>query len=64
MAEGVAETMNKPKSLLRFGARPYRPDETMWVVGDNKRFSALTGWAPRVTIQEGIREMISVARNE
>ena len=64
MAESVAELMNKPKSLLRLGARPYRPDETMWIVGDNKRFTSLTGWAPRVTIQEGIREMISALRNE
>jgi nucleoside-diphosphate-sugar epimerase len=64
MTESVAELLNKPKSLLRFGARPYRPDETMWIVGDNKRFSSLTGWAPRVTIQEGICEMISTLRNE
>jgi nucleoside-diphosphate-sugar epimerase len=64
MAESVAELMNKPKSLLRFGARPYRPDETMWIVGDNKRFTSLTGWVPRVTIQEGIHQMISARRNQ
>jgi len=59
MAEEVAEVMNKPKSLLHFGARPYRTDETMWMVGDNGRFTSLTGWTPRISLKEGIRKMVS-----
>ena len=51
--------MNKPKSLLHFGARPYRTDETMWVIGDNTRFTSLTGWTPRISLEEGIRKMVS-----
>jgi UDP-glucose 4-epimerase len=58
VAEQVAETMKKPKSLLRFGARAYRPDESMWIVGDNRRFAAVTGWLPRVSLAEGIRRMV------
>jgi nucleoside-diphosphate-sugar epimerase len=60
VAEEVAEAMNKPKNLLRFGARPYRADEPMWLVGDNQRFRSVTGWLPRVTLRDGIGEMVSV----
>ena len=59
IAEQVAETMKKPKQLLRFGARAYRPDESMWIVGDSQRFTAATGWLPRVSIAEGIRRMVA-----
>ena len=55
----VAETMKKPIRLLRFGARPYRPDESMWIVGDSRRFTAATGWLPRVSMAEGIRLMLA-----
>jgi nucleoside-diphosphate-sugar epimerase len=58
VAEEVAETMKKPKQLLRFGARAYRPDESMWIVGDSRRFTAATGWLPRVSMAEGIRRMV------
>ena len=59
LAEQVADTMKKPRDLLRFGARPYRPDESMWIVGDNRRFTEATGWLPRVSIAEGIRRMVA-----
>ena len=59
VAECVAECMHKPKSLLRFGQRPYRDDEPMWIVGDNRRFSKLAGWSPQVTLQQGISQSIS-----
>lgn len=59
MAEKIADLMNKPRSLLRFGERTYRADEPMWMVGDNKRFAALTGWAPEISIEEGIRRMLT-----
>ena len=57
ISEQVADAMNKPKDLLRFGARPYRPDESMWIVGDNRRFTEATAWLPRVSLAEGIRRM-------
>lgn len=59
IAEQVAETMKKPKHLLRFGARAYRPDESLWIVGDNRRFTAATGWLPHVSMAEGIRRMVA-----
>lgn len=58
LSEEVAKVMNKPKSLLRFGDRPYRADESMWIVGDNSQFSACTSWTPKVSIEEGIRKMV------
>jgi len=61
LAEQVADTMQKPRDLLRFGVRPYRPDETIWVVGDNRRFTETTAWRPRVPIAEGIRRMLAAS---
>ena len=54
--------MNKPKDLLRFGARTYRSDEPMWIVGHNRRFLEATGWQPRVPVAEGIRRMVAQAQ--
>lgn len=61
IAEQVAETMKKPKHLLRFGDRTYREDEATWIVGDNRRFKAATGWFPKVSVAEGIRRMVASA---
>ena len=36
------------------GARPYRSDEPMFVVGDPGRFSAATGWRPTTPLEVGI----------
>lgn len=43
----VGEILGRPE-LLRFGARPYAPNEAMFLVGDPARLHA-TGWAPSVT---------------
>src|SRR5260370_818232 len=59
LAEEVAKVMNKPKSLLCFGDRPYRADESMWIVGDNRQFTARSDWAPKISIQEGIRKIVT-----
>ena len=57
VGEMVADAMGKPRELLHWGERPYRSDELMWVVGDNRRFREATGWFPRVGLQEGIRRV-------
>jgi len=57
IAETVCETMGKPRKLLRFGQRPYRPDEFMWIVGDKQRFCDQTGWRPLVSLSDGVRRM-------
>jgi len=58
IAETVADAMQKPRALLRFGARPYRTDEPMWLVGDNRRFTTATHWQPRTTLLEGVQRML------
>jgi UDP-glucose 4-epimerase len=60
--ETVAATLGKPRELLRWGARPYRPDEAPWQVGDNRRFIGATSWRPRITIQDGIARMVAAVR--
>lgn len=39
-----------------FGAVPYRPDQVMHLEADVSRLSRTTGWAPRVSLHEGLRE--------
>lgn len=63
VAEAVADIMKKPKELLLFGNRPYRPDESMYIVGDNTQFCKATDWKPEVTLYEGIRKMIEAAND-
>ena len=58
VAETVAFRMGKPLGMLRFGARPYRTEEPPWIVGDNRLFTALTGWAPKISLEEGIQRMV------
>jgi len=59
VVEKVADAMNKPRDLLRFGALPKRDEEEPWVVGDSAKFAAATGWRPSVTLGEGIRRMVT-----
>ncbi|HZU42905.1 MAG TPA: NAD(P)-dependent oxidoreductase [Terriglobales bacterium] len=59
LGEAVADALGKPHQLLHWGERPYRADEPMWLVGDNRRFRAATSWQPRVSVEEGIRRMIA-----
>jgi nucleoside-diphosphate-sugar epimerase len=62
MGELAADLMEKPRSLLRWGRRPYRQDEPMWIVGNNRRFVTATSWRPTVNSVEGIRRIIAAAR--
>ncbi len=43
---------------LGFGQVPYRPDQVMYLVADIGRISAVTGWRPRIGLQQGIQETI------
>jgi nucleoside-diphosphate-sugar epimerase len=61
----LAELMNVPESLLRWGARPPRDNEPARIVGDPQRFCLATGWRPRVSLREGLWRTIEhwLARN-
>jgi len=54
----TAALLGADDKRLRFGARPYRSDEHMWLVGDNRLFKSSVSWQPRVGLQAGIEKMI------
>lgn len=59
LGEMVADKLDRPRNLLHWGERPYRLDEPMWLVGDNRRFLEATPWRVRTPVEEGIRRMIA-----
>lgn len=62
MGEVTADVMGKSRELLRWGERPTRPDEPVWLVGDNRRFREATGtWRPMISLHEGIQRMVNDA---
>jgi nucleoside-diphosphate-sugar epimerase len=58
-AIAVAEHLGKSRTLLDFGALPYRPDEDMWLLGNPDKFRELTGFVPRYSIAEGISRALA-----
>jgi nucleoside-diphosphate-sugar epimerase len=46
------------RELLRFGARPHRDNETMFLAGDSTRLRA-TGWSPRFGLEDGLRDAVA-----
>ncbi len=62
VGECVADVLAKPRKLLRWGERPYRPNEPMWLVGDNSRFRQATNWSPTASLHDGICQMVEHAR--
>jgi UDP-glucose 4-epimerase len=63
VGEFIASVMEKSRDLLRWGARPYRADEPMWLVGDNRRFKAATStWSQTISVHDGVRRMVENAR--
>jgi nucleoside-diphosphate-sugar epimerase len=59
VAKAVATAIDRPHALLAFGARPYRPDEAMSLVGAPGRFQAASGFLPSFGLEEGIRRMVA-----
>ena len=44
-----------------FGALAYRPGQSMRLEGDSAKFYATFGFAPRITLEEGLRELAKQA---
>ena len=61
VAESVADVVGFPRDLLRFGARPERPDEPPRIVGSFDALRDATGWQPGVSLAEGIERMARAA---
>jgi len=58
----VAQAMGRAENELGLGKRPYRADESQWIVGDPTRFSSTTSYAPRVGLEEGVLRTINTLR--
>lgn len=54
MAIAAADALRKDRSLLNFGAIPYRPGENLWLVGDGTAFHDATGFSPAIPLRTGI----------
>ncbi len=59
VGETLAELMNAPRELLKWGAIPARVEEPLWIVGDGSAFRAATGWAPTFDLTAGLRATIA-----
>lgn len=45
------------KTLLKFGVKPHRPNETKFLAGDSRRLRSL-GWSPRFGFRDGLRDAL------
>ena len=59
IARALADFADRP-GLLRLGALPSH-DEAAMVVGDPSALRAATGWEPKITLADGLREAVGVA---
>lgn len=64
IGEAIADALDKPRDLLRWGDRSYRADEPMWLVGDNQKFRDATGWVAETSLKDGIVRMIAAFPRE
>lgn len=64
IGNAIADALDKPRDLLHWGERPYRGDEPMWLVGYNSRFTAATPWRQRITLEDGLKRMVSRQQEE
>jgi UDP-glucose 4-epimerase len=62
VALAVAAAIDQPTTLLAFGARPYRREEAMSIVGAPGRFQQASGFVPAIDLAEGIRRMIAASQ--
>ena len=54
-SEAVAAYLGAPASLLGFGDVEMRPDEIMYLTGDNMKFTSQTEWRPQFDFESGIK---------
>jgi UDP-glucose 4-epimerase len=52
-----------PALPLGFGEVPYRPDQVMHLCADITRLKKATGWAPRIELEEGLRQTVAWYRD-
>lgn len=57
IAERIRDLID-PSLPLGFGEVPYRPDQVMHLQADISRLKQATGWAPQVSLDEGLRRTV------
>jgi nucleoside-diphosphate-sugar epimerase len=60
----MARDMIDPSLPLGFGEVPYRPDQVMHLEANIARLQAATGWAPRVSLAEGLAKTVEWRREQ
>lgn len=63
VAEQVRDLVS-PSTRLRFGEVPLRPDQVVHMEADIARLTAATGWAPEVSLAEGLSRTIAWFRGQ
>lgn len=62
----VMETLRDlidPALPIGFGEQPYRPDQVMHLEADIGALQARAGWQPRVSLEEGLRQIVAWHRD-
>ncbi|CAN5708069.1 NAD-dependent epimerase [soil metagenome] len=62
VGELVADLLDRPRTLLRWGALEGRSDEAPRIVGRFDRLAEATGWTPKTTPRQGIARMLEARR--
>lgn len=47
---------------LQFGAKPFRDDQIFHLEADRSKLTRLTGWVPKVRLEDGLSELINEVR--
>ena len=61
----IVETLRDlvaPRLELQFGAVPFGPDQIMHLEGDNNCLRDATGWSPRISLAEGLKQVVEELR--
>lgn len=57
----LIRTNVNPKVEVAYGAVPYRNDQVMHLEADTSKIQQLTGWMPKVSIEQGIENLIALS---
>lgn len=54
----IIKSITKSKSIVNYGAVEYRGDQGMFNEADISKLSKATGWKPKVSMEQGLKDMI------
>ena len=54
----IVKNIVNPNAGLKFGHKEYYPHQPMFLAADISELSADTGWKPRISFEDGIRDLI------